>query len=117
MLNGQVWRCSFVMSSGCSPSVRIMARVGGTNGCTGISSGARNRRVMMANAATERFSFTADPAALNEVELRLKRTVWPEEVTAEPWHYGPPVAYMKGFIQHWLEQYDWRTHEARLNSF
>ena len=71
----------------------------------------------MANTVTERFSFSADPAALRDLELRLKQTLWPDEVVAEPWRYGPPVAYMKGFIEHWLEHYDWRTHEARLNSF
>lgn len=34
-LNGQVYRCSFAIRSGCSPSVRIVARVSGANGCTG----------------------------------------------------------------------------------
>jgi Epoxide hydrolase N terminus len=71
----------------------------------------------MADAAIERFSFHTDPADLNELELRLKRTRWPDEVVAEPWRYGPPVAYMKSFVQHWLDRYDWRTHEAHLNFF
>jgi hypothetical protein len=65
-----------------------------------------NRRVTMADAAIERFSFDADPVALNELEVRLKRTIWPDEVAAEPWRYGPPSAYMKGFVQYWLERYD-----------
>jgi pimeloyl-ACP methyl ester carboxylesterase len=72
---------------------------------------------MMEQTVTERFSFSADQAALKDLELRLKGAVWPDEVAAEPWRYGPPVAYMKGFIRHWLEQYDWRSQEARLNSF
>jgi hypothetical protein len=36
--NGQVYRCSLAISSGCSPGVRIVASVGGANGCTGVSS-------------------------------------------------------------------------------
>ena len=38
----------------------------------------------MVNVAIERFSFNAAQAALGELELRLKRAVWPDEVTAEP---------------------------------
>jgi len=67
--------------------------------------------------ASERFTYHADPALLVDLEQRLRRTLWPDEVAAEPWRYGPPVDYMKGFVAHWLERYDWRTHEARLNAF
>lgn len=71
----------------------------------------------MAPLTTEPFSFHADQAALDDVEARLRRAHWPDEVSAEPWRYGPPVTYMKEFVQHWLDRYDWREQEARLNSF
>lgn len=71
----------------------------------------------MTDPAIERFRFHADQAALSELETRLRRVIWPDEVAAPPWHYGPPVAYMKAFVQYWLEQYDWRRHEQRLSSF
>ncbi len=73
--------------------------------------------VKVPDTAIEPFRFNAEPAALTELKLRLKHAIWPDEVVAESWRYGPPVAYMKGFVQHWLEQYDWPTHEQRLNSF
>lgn len=71
----------------------------------------------MAVPAVEHFSFHADPAALDDLKRRLQQTLWPDEVAADPWRYGPPVAYMKSFVRHWLDGYDWRKHEAHLNSF
>jgi pimeloyl-ACP methyl ester carboxylesterase len=70
----------------------------------------------MSVAGIEHFAFHADPAALRDLDERLRRTIWPDEVTAEPWRYGPPVAYMKRFVRHWLDRYDWRAQEARLNA-
>jgi pimeloyl-ACP methyl ester carboxylesterase len=71
----------------------------------------------MANVTIERFQFEAQPQALDDLQQRLRRTLWPDEVAAEPWRYGPPVAYMQRFVDYWLNHYDWRIHEARLNSF
>ncbi len=71
----------------------------------------------MADGGIESFRFEADRTALRELEDRLRRTIWPDEVAADPWRYGPPVAYMRAFVEYWLDRYDWRTHEARLNSF
>lgn len=71
----------------------------------------------MANLNIESFRFEAPPQALDDLHQRLRRTLWPDEVAAEPWRYGPPVAYMQRFVDHWLDEYDWRTHEAHLNSF
>ena len=69
------------------------------------------------DASIEQFRYHADPAALEDVKMRLERTIFPDEVTAEPWRYGPPVGYMREFVRHWLEAYDWSAQEARLNAF
>jgi pimeloyl-ACP methyl ester carboxylesterase len=71
----------------------------------------------MANLEVRSFSFAAQAQALDDLRQRLRRTIWPDEVSAEPWRYGPPVAYMKRFVDYWLDEYDWRSHEARLNAF
>jgi pimeloyl-ACP methyl ester carboxylesterase len=71
----------------------------------------------MTDLAIENFRFQAQPQALDDLRQRLRRTLWPDEVSAEPWRYGPPVAYMQRFVDYWLNEYDWRAHEARLNSF
>jgi pimeloyl-ACP methyl ester carboxylesterase len=71
----------------------------------------------MKDTAIDPFTFRADPEALRDLRKRLGRAIWPDEVVADPWRYGPPVDYMKGFVAYWLDQYDWQTQEARLNSF
>ncbi|MFL6600158.1 MAG: epoxide hydrolase family protein [Steroidobacteraceae bacterium] len=71
----------------------------------------------MTDAPIERFQFHADQAVLSDLKGRMRQVIWPDEVVAEPWRYGPPVAYMKAFIEHWLDRYDWRVHEERLNAF
>ncbi|OBQ62399.1 epoxide hydrolase [Mesorhizobium loti] len=63
----------------------------------------------------ERFKFNANPAALADLRQRLEKTIWPDEVAAEPWRYGPPVSYMKSFTNYWLNQYDWAAQERQLN--
>lgn len=65
----------------------------------------------------ESFRFEAQPQALDDLQRRLRHTLWPDEVVAEPWRYGPPVAYMKRFVEYWMNEYDWRTHEAHLNAY
>jgi pimeloyl-ACP methyl ester carboxylesterase len=72
----------------------------------------------MANGkAPERFAFHSDPAALADLEARLRQVIWPDEIEAEAWRYGPPVSYMREFVRYWLEEYDWRREEARINGF
>ena len=31
------------------------------------------------------------------------------------WSYGVPLGYVRELVDHWLNGYDWRTHEARIN--
>ena len=71
----------------------------------------------MAHPAIERFRFEASRHALNDLEQRLRRTLWPDEIATEPWRYGPPVSYMKRFVDYWLDEYDWHAQQARLNQF
>jgi pimeloyl-ACP methyl ester carboxylesterase len=62
------------------------------------------------------FTIHFDDSDLADVRRRLEAAKWPDEVEAEPWRYGPPTAYMKDFAAYWLEHYDWRAQERRLNS-
>lgn len=71
----------------------------------------------MTSLQIEPFRFEAEQQALDDLAQRLRRTIWPDEIEAEPWRYGPPVAYMKSFVDYWLEKYDWSAQQARLNSF
>lgn len=63
------------------------------------------------------FSLAIAEDVLVDLRHRLRATHWPDEVSAEPWQYGPPVSYMQDVVRYWLDRYDWRQQEARINGF
>ena len=74
------------------------------------------------------FRVEVPPADLDDLTSRLRRTRWANELPPEPepptragpvppgWEYGVPVAYVRRLVDHWLDSYDWRSWEARLNA-
>ncbi|MCU1658325.1 MAG: putative epoxide hydrolase [Pseudonocardiales bacterium] len=54
---------------------------------------------------------------LDDLRLRLERTRWPDELPDAGDRYGVPLAHVGLLVDHWLHRYDWRVHEARINSF
>lgn len=63
------------------------------------------------------FSIAVPDDVLLDLQHRLRSTRWTDETDAEPWRYGPPLGYMRQFVDYWLDQYDWRRQEERINSF
>src|SRR5579859_1224186 len=63
------------------------------------------------------FTVTIPQAALDDLQDRLARTRWPSEIPGVGWSRGVPLAYLKELVAYWQSSYDWRTHEARLNTF
>ncbi len=53
--------------------------------------------------------------ALEDLRHRLRNTRWPEAETPNSWKQGVPLAYLKDVCRYWLEDYDWRETENRLN--
>ena len=54
---------------------------------------------------------------LTDLKERLKNTRWPEKETVDGWSQGIPLAYTQELANYWLNDYDWRSREARLNAF
>ena len=54
---------------------------------------------------------------LDDLQGRLERTRWPDELPGGEWSYGMPVRYVKGLAERWRTSFDWRKVEARLNEF
>ncbi len=57
------------------------------------------------------------PELLEDLTLRLRRTRFPNELPDIAWEQGVSLAYLQEVVRYWLEDYDWREHEARLNGF
>jgi pimeloyl-ACP methyl ester carboxylesterase len=52
---------------------------------------------------------------LDDLQSRLERTRWGEELAGAGSDYGVPMGYVRRLAEYWLDGYDWRTWEARLN--
>jgi pimeloyl-ACP methyl ester carboxylesterase len=61
------------------------------------------------------FRIDVPQADLDDLQDRLARTRWPEEIPGVGWSRGVPLAYLKGLADYWQTRYDWRKQEAELN--
>ncbi len=68
-------------------------------------------------AAIIPFKIETDDAALDDLRVRLAATRWPNKETPSDWSQGIPLSYMKDVCDYWLNQYDWKSREARLNQW
>lgn len=62
------------------------------------------------------FRIDIPQAQLDELDARLAATRWPEELPGVGWSRGVPAAYLKELAGYWRTAYDWRAHEAALNT-
>jgi pimeloyl-ACP methyl ester carboxylesterase len=69
----------------------------------------------MSDAVTP-FPIQIPEADLDYLRARLRNMRWPEKETVGDWSQGAPLAFMRKVQDHWLNRYDWRPCEARLNA-
>lgn len=65
----------------------------------------------------EPFQIAVAQEILDDLQDRLKRTRWPDEVYQAGWRYGANLGYMKELANYWLTKFDWRAQEQWINSF
>lgn len=63
------------------------------------------------------FSINIPQTELDDLQVRLARTRWTDEIEGEEWNYGVNQRFMKELAQYWQHTYDWRKQEAALNNF
>jgi len=63
------------------------------------------------------FRIDIPEAELSALRRRLSETRWPSEAPGDDWRYGQPVASLRELVEYWLDGYDWRAQEARLNRY
>jgi epoxide hydrolase len=52
---------------------------------------------------------------LDDLRNRLERTRWSDDLAGAGSDYGVPIAYVRHLVEYWLDGYEWRRWEARLN--
>ncbi len=67
---------------------------------------------------TEAREFTLDipQAELDDLQRRLRATRWLEDAYEGDWAYGAPLPFVRELCTYWLDRFDWRALEARVNS-
>jgi epoxide hydrolase len=55
-------------------------------------------------------------ADLDDLQARLGRVRWPDELPGTAWRYGVPLERVRELVEHWGTAFDWRDQEARLNA-
>jgi epoxide hydrolase len=63
------------------------------------------------------FRIDIPQADLDDLNTRLARTRWPDQLPGAGWDYGIPLDYVKDLAGYWRTGYDWRVHERKLNAF
>ena len=63
----------------------------------------------------EAFEIRIEDAVLDDLRRRLEATRFPDQIEETGWEYGMPVDYLRELVAYWLDGYDWRAQEARLN--
>lgn len=65
----------------------------------------------------EPYKIDVDQTVLDDLQKRLRRTRWTNQDEDIGWEHGTNLSYLKEFTSYWLNNYNWRSEEARLNSF
>lgn len=74
-------------------------------------------RGVEAGMRTDPFQVEVEQSILDDLNDRLARTRWPDEVPGSGWRYGANLAYVKELAAYWMTQFDWRAREKYINSF
>ncbi|KAK6836117.1 microsomal epoxide hydrolase [Apiospora arundinis] len=63
------------------------------------------------------YEISVPEAELAELQVRLARARFPDELEAAEWDMGSPLADIQRLTKHWAASFDWRAAEAKLNQF
>ncbi|MEM7172213.1 MAG: epoxide hydrolase family protein [Pseudomonadota bacterium] len=63
------------------------------------------------------FEIAVPDETLADIQARVSAFPWHEMPNDGGWDYGANLDYMKELCAYWLDEYDWRRHEAELNRF
>jgi pimeloyl-ACP methyl ester carboxylesterase len=53
---------------------------------------------------------------LDDLDRRLRRTRFAPDLANDDWRYGTNGAHLRALVEYWVEEYDWRAVERRMNA-
>ena len=61
------------------------------------------------------FKIEIPPSDLEDLQHRLQRVRWPDQLSDAGWDYGTELGYLQELVAYWRDGYDWRRQERILN--
>jgi pimeloyl-ACP methyl ester carboxylesterase len=65
---------------------------------------------------TQPFHINVEQGVIDDLQLRLQRTRWSSPTKEATWDFGTSAPYLQELVCYWRTRYDWRNHEAKLNT-
>ena len=65
----------------------------------------------------EEFRVATPQDDVDELRRRLANTRWPDALPGVGWLQGTDRPFMEALVERWHDDYDWRVHEAEINTF
>ena len=69
------------------------------------------------NEAVLPFTINISDDTLDDLQVRIHSTRFPDEIPNSDWDYGTNRTYLQELVKYWQEEFDWRAQEQRLNKF
>ncbi len=73
--------------------------------------------VRMAENDIREFTISVSDQAIEDLRQRLALTRLPDQINNTSWEYGTDRAFLRGLIDYWQTDFDWRAQEQMLNEF
>ncbi len=70
-----------------------------------------------ATFSPEPFRIDVSGGVIVDLQDRLHRTRWPDQMPGTEWQYGTELEALRTLCTYWADSYDWRTAEAALNEW
>jgi pimeloyl-ACP methyl ester carboxylesterase len=65
----------------------------------------------------ERFEVPYSEEAVADLQARLERTRWPDQIPGTGWEYGADLEYMKEICRYWKDCFDWKQRIQGFSKF
>jgi pimeloyl-ACP methyl ester carboxylesterase len=69
------------------------------------------------NMDVKPFEVQVTEEVLDDLQARLARTRWPDEIADAGWEQGTNLALLKELVGYWIDRFDWREQEQKFNRF
>lgn len=65
----------------------------------------------------ESFTLPYSEAAVHDLQARLSRTRWPDQIPGSGWNYGANLEFMQEVCAYWKDHFDWKAQLDSLSRF